>query len=81
MKAVEEYLSHVLSTHRTGAAVPETSYYGALQALLNELGKKLKPKGKRWCISWRLRVKAMRYESRVNRLAAEGLGWDFTNLK
>lgn len=44
MKAVEEYFSHVSSTYRTGGAAPEISYYGALQALLTELGKKLKPK-------------------------------------
>lgn len=44
MHPVETYLSHLARIHSTGAAVPETSYYGTLENLLNELGSKLKPK-------------------------------------
>ena len=41
---IETYLKHLAQIHATGGAVPETSYYGALGNLLNEVGKKLKPK-------------------------------------
>jgi len=41
--ALEAYLAE-LSASRTAGAVPETSGYGALQALLNEIGHKLKPR-------------------------------------
>jgi len=41
---VEAYLNHLARIHSTGGAVPETSYYGALETLLNEVGGKLKPK-------------------------------------
>jgi hypothetical protein len=44
MQPVETYLSELRATHRTGAAVKETSYYPALIALLNEIGGTLKPK-------------------------------------
>jgi len=44
MDAVEQYLKSLQQIYSTGAAVPETSYYGALETLLNEIGKKLKPK-------------------------------------
>ncbi len=44
MHPVETYLSHLARIHSTGGAVPETSYYGALEGLLNEIGGKLKPK-------------------------------------
>jgi len=43
MHPVETYLSHLARIHSTGAAVAETSYYGALEGLLNEVGGKLKP--------------------------------------
>ncbi len=41
---VETYLKSLSEIHRTGAATAETSYYGALETLLNEIGGKLKPK-------------------------------------
>lgn len=41
---VEQYLSRVGDIHATGAGTAETSYYGALETLFNELGQKLKPK-------------------------------------
>ncbi len=44
MKPLENYLSNLHDIHRSGAAVPETSYYGTLENLLNEIGKTLKPK-------------------------------------
>ena len=44
MKPLETYLREVSDIHRSGAAVKETSYYGPLQNLLNEIGKTLKPK-------------------------------------
>jgi hypothetical protein len=40
--ALETYFAE-LSANRTAGAVPETSGYGALQSLLNEVGHKLKP--------------------------------------
>lgn len=43
MNALKEYLSH-LSRIRRGGGVPETSGYGALENLYNEVGKTLKPK-------------------------------------
>ncbi len=43
MDALEPYLSE-LSANRLAGAVPETSGYGALATLLNEVGHKLKPK-------------------------------------
>jgi hypothetical protein len=43
VKALEDYLAHLYTIHLTGAAVAETSYYGALETLLNEVGKTLKP--------------------------------------
>ena len=43
MDALEAYLSE-LSANRLAGAVPETSGYGALATLLNEVGHKLKPK-------------------------------------
>ena len=42
MHPVETYLAALYNTHQQGA-VAETSYYGALQNLLNEIGKGLKP--------------------------------------
>ena len=44
MHPLETYLRELRDIHCTGAAVPETSYYGPLANLLNELGKGLKPK-------------------------------------
>ena len=43
-QALERYLTEVRNIHLSGAAVPETSYYGPLATLLNEIGKTLKPK-------------------------------------
>ncbi len=43
MDALEAYFAE-LSANRTAGAVPETSGYGALQSLLNEIGHKLKPR-------------------------------------
>ncbi len=44
MHPLESYLAQLRDIHATGAAVDETSYYGALENLFNEIGKKLKPK-------------------------------------
>jgi hypothetical protein len=44
MNPLETYLQELRDIHSTGAAVPETSYYGCLERLLNEIGKTLKPK-------------------------------------
>ncbi len=46
MSAFETYIRDLHEIRATGAAVKETSYYGALEKLLNELGnaKELKPK-------------------------------------
>ncbi len=41
---VEAYFTELRDIHRSGAGVKETSYYGALANLLNEIGKKLKPR-------------------------------------
>jgi hypothetical protein len=41
---VERYLRSMGEIRRTGAAVPETSYYGALETLLNEVGSDLSPR-------------------------------------
>lgn len=41
---VETYLRRMAEIRGTGAATGETSYYGALETLLNEIGKTLKPK-------------------------------------
>ena len=49
MHPVETYLNHVADIHRTGSAVAETSYYGAIENLLNEIGKGLKPRVR--CVS------------------------------
>ncbi|MHB8599499.1 MAG: type ISP restriction/modification enzyme [Ktedonobacteraceae bacterium] len=43
MDPVETYVRTLLNIHRTGEASKETSYYGALSNLLNEIGKTLKP--------------------------------------
>jgi len=44
MHAVEAYLRDLRNIRSSGAAVPETSYYGALANLLNAIGKTLKPR-------------------------------------
>jgi len=44
MHPLETYLQDLRATRSSGAAVKETSYYPALANLLNEVGKKLKPK-------------------------------------
>jgi hypothetical protein len=41
---VETYLKDLSEIHRTGGGVAEESYYGVLEALLNEVGRKLKPR-------------------------------------
>ena len=44
MPIVADYLRDLREIRRSGQAVPETSYYGTLETLLNELGKSLKPR-------------------------------------
>jgi hypothetical protein len=44
MNPLEEYLQAISAIRSTGAATPETSYYGALERLFNDVGKTLKPK-------------------------------------
>jgi hypothetical protein len=44
MNPIETYIRELYDIRSTGAATPETSYYGPLAALLNEVGKTLKPK-------------------------------------
>ncbi|MBN1362859.1 MAG: N-6 DNA methylase [Sedimentisphaerales bacterium] len=41
---VETYLKDLAEVYRTGGGVDEESYYGALESLLNEVGRKLKPR-------------------------------------
>jgi hypothetical protein len=41
---VEDYLSRMVDIRGTGGATNETSYYGALETLLNAVGKTLKPR-------------------------------------
>ena len=44
MRALEEYLRSLYYDRSSGEAVRETSYYGALQNLLNAAGDELRPK-------------------------------------
>jgi hypothetical protein len=44
MNPLETYLRELRDIRSSGAAVKETSYYGPLAALFNEIGKTLKPK-------------------------------------
>jgi hypothetical protein len=44
MNFFETYIRDLRDIHLSGAAVPETSYYGVLSNLLTEIGKSLKPK-------------------------------------
>lgn len=46
MNPLEIYLKELSEIRSSGAAVKETSYYGPLANLLNEIGKTLKPKVK-----------------------------------
>jgi hypothetical protein len=46
MNPLETYLKDLSEIRASGAAVKETSYYGPLANLLNEIGKTLKPKVK-----------------------------------
>ena len=44
MSEVKNYLQRMSEIRRTGSAVKETSFYGTLEALFNEVGKTLKPR-------------------------------------
>jgi hypothetical protein len=44
MNPLETYLQSLFVIHSSGSAVKETSYYGTLENLLNEVGKTLKPR-------------------------------------
>lgn len=44
MNPLETYLTKCREIHATGAGVAETSYYGTLERLFEEIGKTLKPK-------------------------------------
>jgi hypothetical protein len=44
MNPLETYIRELHDIRSTRAATPDTSYYGPLAALLNEIGKTLKPK-------------------------------------
>ncbi len=44
LSALETYLRELRDIRATGAAAPETSYYGVLERLLNEVGAELSPK-------------------------------------
>jgi len=46
MNPLETYLKELTEIRASGAGVKETSYYGPLANLLNEIGKTLKPKVK-----------------------------------
>tara|TARA_B100000965_G_scaffold221456_1_gene185265 strand:+ start:908 stop:4282 length:3375 start_codon:yes stop_codon:yes gene_type:complete len=48
-QAVEEYFTKLQTLKSTGGATSETSYYSALEGLLNAIGKSLKPKV--FCVS------------------------------
>ena len=43
VKLVEAYFKDLFDIHQTRAGLPETSYYGSLEKLLNGIGKTLKP--------------------------------------
>jgi hypothetical protein len=49
MHPLENYLSELREIRSTGGAVAETSYYGPLERLLNEIGRQLKPRVR--CVS------------------------------
>ena len=44
MEALETYLRHMYRIRSSGEAVAETSYYGALEQLLNHVGSDLSPR-------------------------------------
>src|SRR5438105_1240945 len=44
MNALKDYLSQMSLIRRSAAGVKETSYYGTLETLFNEVGKSLKPR-------------------------------------
>jgi hypothetical protein len=44
MDLLQTYLESLNVIHSSGSAVKETSYYGTLESLLNEVGKALKPR-------------------------------------
>ncbi len=44
MNPLETYFNNLYQIYSTGAGVKETSYYGSLETLLNEVGNTLKPK-------------------------------------
>jgi hypothetical protein len=44
MSFLETYLTSLREIRSSGEAVDETSYYGALETILNEIGKSLKPR-------------------------------------
>ena len=44
MTPLEKFLHDVGEIHSSHSAVDETPYYGSLEALLNEIGKTLKPR-------------------------------------
>jgi len=44
MNPAETYFRELFDIHRSGQAVKETSYYGTLANLFNEIGKTLKPR-------------------------------------
>jgi hypothetical protein len=46
MNPLETYLQELSQIRSSGAVVKETSYYDPLAALLNEIGRTLKPKVK-----------------------------------
>ncbi|MBU1320319.1 MAG: DNA methyltransferase, partial [candidate division Zixibacteria bacterium] len=49
MHPVESYLSEIKEIRQTGGGTNEESYYGPLENLLNDIGRKLKPKVR--CVS------------------------------
>jgi hypothetical protein len=44
MNLLQTYLESLNVIHNSGSAVKETSYYGTLENLLNEVGKALEPR-------------------------------------
>jgi len=44
MHVLDRYLRELREIHSTGSAVPETSFYGALENVFNEIGRSLKPR-------------------------------------
>ncbi|EAZ89126.1 hypothetical protein CY0110_12042 [Crocosphaera chwakensis CCY0110] len=44
MNPLATYFRNLYEIYSTGTGVKETSYYGSLETLLNDVGKTLKPK-------------------------------------